>query len=85
MLPFPDDYYTVNDNSTDTGRRIDFQTDATPANAGGVHIDGQPYNGNDGFSPGQSIVVRVPGLDNPDALAATDPVGLADLGRYSER
>ncbi len=39
MLPFPDDYYTVNDNSTDTGRRIDFQTDATPANAGDVHIE----------------------------------------------
>ena len=47
-------------------------------------MDGQPYNGNDGFSPGQSIVVRVPGLDNPEALAATDPVGLADLGRYSD-
>jgi hypothetical protein len=84
MLPFPDDYYTVNDNQSATGRRIDFQTDATPANAGGAHIEGQPYNGNDGFSPGQSIVVRVPGLDNPDALAATDPVGLADLGRYSD-
>ena len=44
MLPFPDDYYTVNDPSTETGRRIDFQTDATPANASDVHMDAAPYN-----------------------------------------
>ena len=37
-------------------------------------IDAAPYNLNDGFSPGQAIVVRVPGLDTPEALAATNPV-----------
>jgi hypothetical protein len=85
MLPFPDDYYTVNDPSSGSGRRIDFQSSATPANTpGGVHIDADAYKGNDGFSPGQMIVVRIPGLDNPEALAATDPVGLADLGRYTD-
>ncbi len=47
-------------------------------------IDATPYSQSDGFSPGQAIVVRIPGLDNPDALAATDATPLADLGRYTE-
>ena len=84
MLPFPDDYYTATDGSSATGRRVAFKTSAMPANASGTHVDAQPYDLNDGFSPGQSIVLRVPGLDTPEALATTDPVQLNHLGRYSE-
>lgn len=82
MSPFPSNFYTRGDASTETGRRIDFHADAMPRNAGGVPIDPSPYNQNDGFSPGQTIVLRVPGLDNPDALSQTNPVGLADPERY---
>jgi hypothetical protein len=82
LLPFPDDYYTVADDSTRTGRRIALRTDAMPANTLGTHIDARPYSLNDGFSPGQAIVVRAPGLDNPGALARTNPVGLARLGAF---
>lgn len=85
MLPFPDDYYTVADDSTATGRRIDFTSSAMPANSSDVHMDAAPYEGNDGFSPGQAMVVRVPGLDNPDALEETNPVGLRKLGKYSKK
>jgi hypothetical protein len=84
LMPFPDDYYTVADPSTATGRRVDLKTAATPANVSGQHVAAGPYNLNDGFSPGQSIVLKVPGLDTPAALAATDPVQLNHLGRYSE-
>ena len=42
-----------------------------PANVHGVHIDAAPYNASDGFSPGQAIVVKVPGLDNEAALRRT--------------
>ncbi|MEZ5156917.1 MAG: hypothetical protein R2718_12520 [Solirubrobacterales bacterium] len=85
MLPFPDDYYTAEDDSTETGRRIDFTSSAMPANASDVHMDAEPYEGNDGFSPGQAMVVRVPGLDNAAALQETNPVGLADLGQYEKK
>ena len=85
MLPFPDDFYTAKDPDTATGKRIAFKADAAPANTGGVHLDPASYAANDGFSPGQTIVVRVPGLDNPEALAATNPVGLPELGRYSKK
>ena len=84
LLPFPDDYYTVADPSTATGRRIELSTEAMPANAGGTRIDAAPYRLNDGFSPGQGIVLKVPGLDRPDALARTGAVPLNHLGRYRD-
>ena len=84
MLPFPDDFYTVADPSTATGRRIDFDPAAMPANGAGTPVAPGPYNLNDGFSPGQSIVLKVPNLDTPAALAQTDPVQLNHLGRYAE-
>ena len=52
-----------------------------PTNTNGVQVSVAPYNRNDGFSPGSSIVVRVPGLDNPAALAQTNPVPLADMSQ----
>jgi len=82
MSPFPDNYYTIADPQTETGRRINFTEAAMPANSSGVPIDPAPYRSSDGFSQGQTISVRVPGLDNPAALAQTSPVGLADPSRY---
>jgi hypothetical protein len=81
MLPFPDDFHTVADDASATGRRVAFEDAAMPANSGGVPIDAAPYNLNDGFSPGQTTVVRVPGLDTPEAFEATDPIRLDGLSR----
>ena len=84
LLPFPDDYYTVADQSTGTGRRIDFHTSGMPRNAASVPVSPAPYNLNDGFSPGVGMVVRVPGLGNPAALQQTNAVPINHLGRFSE-
>jgi hypothetical protein len=81
MLPFPDDFYTVKDKQSATGRQVDFTNAAMPQNQAGKPIEAAPYNLNDGFSPGQVITVRVPGLDNPAALANTNPIPLNDLSR----
>lgn len=70
MLPFPNDYYTVPDPSEPSGRRVDFPLATMPANTSGVHIDPATWNANDGFSPGSTIEVHVPGLD----LARSDIV-----------
>jgi hypothetical protein len=85
MLPFPDDYYTVADSSTTTGRRIEMHTAGMPANASNTHIDAEPYNLNDGFSPGQVITLKVPGLDTPQALAKTNPIPVNDLSRNASQ
>lgn len=84
MLPFPSDFQTVADPSSATGRRVDFHLGAMPDNASGKPIEPGPYLLNDGFSPGETILVRVPGLDTPAALAATDAVPINHLGRYAE-
>ncbi len=63
LLPFPDDFLTVHDPSTPTGRRVDFPTADMGQNNGGVRIDPTAWNLQDGFSPGSPIVVHVPGID----------------------
>lgn len=83
MVPFPNDFYTRADPSSATGRRIDFKTSAMPANDSGVNMAGTPYNLNDGFSPGQSIVVRIPGLNTQADLDANEHPQLAQLGTYA--
>lgn len=76
LLPFPSDGYTVADASTDTGRRVAFQSAAMPANTSGVRVDPSGWNRNDGFSPGAPLVVRVPNLDT--AKSGIAPV--TDIG-----
>ncbi|MGH2725395.1 MAG: hypothetical protein ACRDKS_00295 [Actinomycetota bacterium] len=84
LLPWPNDYFTVADPTTDTGRRLNLNLVAMPRNIAGVPIDPSDFNRNDGFSPGALIVTKVHGLDTPAALAKTNPVGLTDLGRYAD-
>ncbi|HEX6117089.1 MAG TPA: hypothetical protein VFY99_08310 [Solirubrobacterales bacterium] len=85
MLPFPDDFHTARDPDTQTGRVVDFRDAAMPVNASGAPIDAAPYNGNDGFSPGQTAVVKVPGLDTAGAFENTDPVPLNELSDYARK
>jgi hypothetical protein len=84
MVPFPDDYYTRADSNSATGRRIDFKTAAMPTNLNGVHMDAAAYNLNDGFSQGQSIVVRIPGINSAADLDANSHPTLAQLGSYAD-
>jgi hypothetical protein len=84
MLPFPDDYYTVPDPSSATGRRVDFKTEGTPENALLQHIEAAPYNSADGFSPGSVILLKVPGIETTADVAATGPTPINHLADYTE-
>jgi hypothetical protein len=84
MLPFPNDYYTRADSSSNTGRRIDFKSAGMPADKNGTHVDAQPYNASDGFSQGSTIVLEVPGIDTVDDVEANGLVPINHLGRYAE-
>src|SRR3989441_1118914 len=77
LYPFPDDWFTVADASTDTGRRVHFPDVAMPRNASGTPMVASDYNLNDGFSPGASIIVRVPGVD----LGMTGAAPITDIAR----
>ena len=76
-LPFPNNWFTVRDTSTDTGRRVQLDAASLPASAAGVHIDPSEWNRNDGFSPGAMILANVPGVD----LAASGAPPITDIGR----
>ena len=57
-----------------------------PRNVAGVPIEPSDYNHSDGFSPGQGIVLKVPGLDTPAAFAAhRTPVPVTDVARSFDR
>jgi len=77
MLPFPDDWFTVPDHHTDTGRRVNLTAASLPANTAGVHVDPTEWNRNDGFSPGSEILVQIPGVDP----ARSGIANVTDIGR----
>jgi hypothetical protein len=88
MLPFPNDYYTVDapkdpSKGLNTGKRIDFTPGGMPKNKDGVPIDPTPYLASDGFSQGQGILLKVPGIDTPADIEANGFVGLDRLSRYA--
>jgi hypothetical protein len=81
MLPFPNNHFTTADPTTDTKRRVNFDTLSMPRNAAQKPVDPMPFNRNDGFSPGQEILTKVPGLDTKAAFAQTKPVPIDDMGQ----
>ncbi len=84
LQPFPNDYFTVADPSTDTGRRLNLAEESMPANLGGVHIAPTDYNRADGFSPGAPVSVKVPGLGNQAAFDENDLVPITDMHAYDD-
>lgn len=81
LLPFPNDYFTKRDAKTETGRRLALDRSVMPANKDGVRIDPREWNRADGFSPGQQITVRIPGLDNQRAFDRSKIVPITDIGK----
>ena len=88
LLPFPNDFFTVADAGTDTGRRVNLNRATMPRNTAGKPIDTTELNRNDGFSPGSAILTRVPGIDlhqtwGTAALANNERDHIADIARYT--
>jgi hypothetical protein len=81
LQPWPNDFFTVDDPTTDTGKRLNLQLLDMPRNVANNPIRPDEWNRNDGFSPGQEIVTRVPGLDNPTAFQRTGAVPITDIKR----
>jgi hypothetical protein len=81
LQPWPNDYFTVADESTATGRRLHLTAGAMPRNVAGKAIEPGDYNRNDGFSPGSPIHTRIPGLDTQAAFTRTGLVPETDMAR----
>ena len=86
VLPFPNDYaQTKHDSSTPTGRRVALRRSAMPANAGGSKVNPREWNRNDGFSPGQPIMVHLPFLKTQAQFRHSGIVPVNDLAKYRKR
>jgi hypothetical protein len=80
-FPFPSDLFTVPDPAAVTGLRVHLPGAALPVSDQGVRLRTGPYDASDGFSPGSTLIVHVPGLDNQQALQRTGAAGLLDIGQ----
>jgi hypothetical protein len=81
LYPWPNDLFTKRDKGTPTGRRLDIKRASMPRNKDGVPVDPTDMNRADGFSPGSALLTKVPGLDTPEAFAASGLPPLTDLSR----
>ena len=76
QMPFPSNWFTEADASSHTGRRVHFGAQTwTPTAGSAPAIDPTEWNRNDGFSPGSTIIVSVPGVD----LARTGAAPITDI------
>ncbi|CAN5780857.1 hypothetical protein BH23ACT2_BH23ACT2_17600 [soil metagenome] len=75
LLPFPNDHFTVADETTATGRRVPFDEASMPVNNEDIPVDPTHLNDLDGFSPAASLLVQLPDVDLEASGAApvTDP------------
>lgn len=96
LQPWPNNFFTRPDKNTATKLRINLKrasmavnTGVTPGSGGdffadpNTPIDPVDYNRNDGFSPGQAIVVHVKGMDNQAAFDSTGIVPITNIADYS--
>jgi hypothetical protein len=81
LYPWPNDHFTRADPTSPTGKRLALRDDWMPQNRFGKPVSSAPYNWSDGFSPGNMIVTKVPGLDTPAAFARTGAVPITDIER----
>ncbi|MBC8069660.1 MAG: hypothetical protein IAG13_15090 [Deltaproteobacteria bacterium] len=59
--PFPSNVFTAADTSTPTGRRLALSDEMMPVSYYDVRASPTPWSRSDGFSPGSSILVFLPG------------------------
>ena len=76
LYPFPNDEFTVADDTTATGRRIAFDPKSMPANTKDQAVDPTEWNRSDGFSPGAALIAFVPGVD----LERSGAAPVTDIG-----
>lgn len=81
LLPFPNDFFTVADKATPTGRRVHLDPASMPVNSAGTGIDPTHWNELDGFSPAAAAIVRIADVDPEKSGAApvTDPARSLDV------
>jgi hypothetical protein len=82
LFPWPNNRFT-RPASTPTGRLLNLNARSMPKNKNGVPINPTEWNRNDGFSPGQAILVHIPGMDNQAAFNRSGIVPVTNIRAYA--
>ncbi|MEM7152038.1 MAG: hypothetical protein AAF799_04310 [Myxococcota bacterium] len=82
-FPFPSNVYTVVDESTATGRRLQLGLDLMPEDYFGLKPSPGPWNRADGFSASSAIMTHFPGLTQ-SSLRDSDVPTFANIDRSME-
>lgn len=83
LMPWPSDRWLVEDSSTVTGLRLQYDPAAVPLSENGNPFDVTPYSFRDGFSPASAILTLFGGdvdVDNTAGLAVEGSDELSLLG-----
>jgi hypothetical protein len=80
LYPFPNDHFTAA-TGTGTRRRLNLSPLSMPRNRAGKSMFDRDYNSADGFSPGNMIITKVPGLESQPAFERTGAVPITDVAR----
>jgi len=81
--PFPSNVFTVEDEGTPTGRRVQLAQELLPADAAGTAPLPDPWNELDGFSPGIAISTHFPAV-TPGSLEASNTATAINIARSLE-
>src|SRR3954453_7065701 len=84
MLPYPNDWFTKDDPTSATGRRLDLNALAMPRNAEGEPIEPQGWNRSDGLRGGGEILPYVPGMTKNPGLVPSGLPPVTDLAMNDE-
>ena len=71
-FPYPNDYWTVEDDATATGRRLALPDEIMPANVSGDRSNPEAFNEADGFSPGIAALTLMPGATTTGLASSID-------------
>lgn len=81
--PFPSNVYTVQDDTTPTGRRLQLASELLPTDDAGLTASPEPWNELDGFSPLVAISTHFEGL-TPASLEASGVATAVTIERSLE-
>ena len=85
LQPWPNDYFTVADGTTDTGRRLDLnQAVDAEEQERARRSTTTDYLRADGFSPGNMIIVKVPEVQTQAAFDNSGIVPINNLRAYDD-
>ncbi len=84
LYPWPNDHFTKPAPTFPNGLRLNLNILSMPRNTANKPIDPTEQNRNDGFSPGNMMNTKVPGLDNAEAFRRSGLTPISDQAAYQD-